>query len=68
MFHFDLCHMAGKTLGPDGLSRREQQEGDEVYLTDKDLGDINKPPILVIEDRLTLPLAFEEFKNGIDTC
>ena len=31
MFHFELRHVAGKTFGPDGLSRREGQPGDEEY-------------------------------------
>ena len=37
MFHFELRHVAGKTFGPDGLSRCDKQEGDEMYLQDKDL-------------------------------
>src|SRR5258708_34793751 len=38
MFHFELRHVAGKTFGPDGLSRREWQPGDEEYYNpEKDL-------------------------------
>jgi hypothetical protein len=67
MFHFELRHVAGKTFGPDGLSRRDKQPGDENYPPDEDLADINKPPVLRIEEGSELPLEFEEFKNDIDT-
>src|SRR5271163_2367893 len=67
MFHFELRHIAGKTFGPDGLSRRDQQEGDEEHAPDEDLDDINKPPILTVEEGSEPPLAFEEFKDEIDT-
>src|SRR5271155_345986 len=67
MFHFELRHVAGKTFGPDGLSRRDQQEGDEEYAPNEDLDDINKPPILTVEEGSEPPLAFEEFKDRIDT-
>ena len=67
MFHFELRHVAGKTFGPDGLSRRERQLGDEIYLPDEDLDDINKPPVLNMEEGSTPPLEFDKFKNDIDT-
>ena len=67
MFHFELRHVAGKTFGPDGLSRRDEQPGDEKYPPDEDLADINKPPILQIEEGSEPPLDFNEFKDSIDT-
>lgn len=67
MFHFELRHVAGKTFGPDGLSRQEQQEGDELYPPDEDLDNINEPPILIIEEGSMPPLQFEEFQDEIDT-
>ena len=67
MFHFKLRHIAGKTFGPDGLSRRDKQVGDKEYPPDKDLEEINKPPELITEEGMPLPLDFEEFKHKIDT-
>ena len=67
MFHFELRHVAGKSFGPDGLSRCEPQEGDEVYLPDEDHAELNAPPRLVIAEGSEVPLEFEEFKNNIDT-
>jgi hypothetical protein len=67
MFHFELRHVAGKTFGPDGLSRRDEQPGDEKYPPDEDLAEINKPPILRIVEGSEPPLEFDEFKNDIDT-
>src|SRR5882757_2672083 len=32
LYHFTLRHVPGKTFGPDGLSRREAQPGDEKHL------------------------------------
>ena len=67
MFHFELRHVAGKTFGPDGLSRRDEQPGDEKYPPDEDLAEINKPPVLSIAEGSEPPLEFEEFKGKIDT-
>jgi hypothetical protein len=67
MFHFKLRHVAGKTFGPDGLSRRDEQPGDEKYPPDEDMAEINKPPILEITEDSDPPLPFEEFKSVIDT-
>ena len=67
MFHFELRHVAGKTFGPDGLSRREEQPGDEVYPADADLDDINDPPKLLLDEGDEPPLPFESFKEDIDT-
>ena len=67
MFHFELRHVAGKTFGPDGLSRRDKQVGDEEYPPDEDLDDIRKPPVLSIEEGSEPPLNYDEFKDDIDT-
>src|SRR5271168_3209266 len=67
MFHFELRHVAGKTFGPDGLSRREPQEGDEVYPPDEDVGEVNRPPRLVVTEGADPPLKLEDFKEEIDT-
>ena len=67
MFHFEIRHVAGKTFGPDGLSRREKQPGDEEYPADPDARDINKPPELKIEYGSEAPLEFDKFKDNIDT-
>ena len=67
MFHFELRHVPGKTFGPDGLSRRSEQPGDEKYPPDEDLANVNKPPILMMEEGVDPPLPFEEFRNDIDT-
>ena len=67
MFHFELRHVAGKTFGPDGLSRRDEQPGDEKYPPDMDLAEINKPPILRIAEGSEPPLELDEFKDKIDT-
>jgi hypothetical protein len=67
MFHFKLRHVPGKTFGPDGLSRREKQMGDETYPPDEDSEEINEPPDLIILEEAEKPLDFEDFKKEIDT-
>ena len=67
MFHFELRHVAGKTFGPDGLSRRDFQPGDEEYPPDMDAAEVSKPPVLSIAEGSAPPLDLEEFKNDIDT-
>jgi hypothetical protein len=67
MFHFELRHVPGKTFGPDGLSRRDEQPGDEKYPPDEDLADLNKPPILRMEEGSEPPIEYEVFKDKIDT-
>ena len=67
MYHFEIRHVPGETFGPDGLSRRNEQPGDEKYPPDEDGGDINEPPILRMEEGVEPPLEFEDFKNVIDT-
>ena len=67
MFHFELRHVPGATFGPDGLSRRDKQPGDEEYPPDEDSGEINEPPILTMEEGTEPPLPFDDFKMSIDT-
>ena len=67
MYHFELRHVPGERFGPDGLSRRDEQPGDEKYPPDEDTGEINDPPVLTMEEGVEPPLPFEEFKNDIDT-
>ena len=69
MYHFELHHVAGKTFGADGLSRREGQPGDEEFAHPEEIDDeINGPPkyVKVNEDDPD-PLEFEKFKDEIDT-
>src|SRR5271170_5331815 len=66
MFHFELRHVAGKTFGPDGLSRRELQNGDELYPPDTDHAEVRGPPNLIMDERAEPPLPFNEFKKDID--
>lgn len=67
MFHFELRHVAGKTFGPDGLSRRDIQEGDETYPPDEDIGEINKPPTMTVVKGSPYPMEFDDFRDEIDT-
>lgn len=67
MFHFEIRHVAGKTFGPDGLSRRDKQPGDEEYPPDEDVGESNPPPELIMTEGSIEPVPFETFKDNIDT-
>jgi len=67
MYHFNLRHVAGKCFGPDGLSRREMQPGDEKYPADDDLGEINPAPKLEIINGAPDPLEYDDFKDKIDS-
>src|SRR6202789_280427 len=67
MFHFELRHVAGKTFGPDGLSRRDCQPGDEKYPPDKDTGKVNEPPKMTMMEGAEAPLELESFKDEIDS-
>jgi hypothetical protein len=67
MYHFELRHVPGISFGPDGLSRRDEQPGDEQYPPDEDVAEINKPPVLTMEEGVEPPLPFDEFKSDIDT-
>ena len=69
MFQFELRHVAGKTFGADGLSRREGQPGDEqVSNPEEGVGDGDQlmEYSKKFEDDED-PLEFEEFKTEIDT-
>ena len=67
MYHFELRHVPGINFGPDGLSRRPKQPGDEEYPDDKDAAELYEPPDLIMEEGVQPPLPFEDFKNEIDT-
>jgi hypothetical protein len=67
MYHFVLRHVAGKTFGPDGLSRREKQFGDEEYPADEDSEEANLAPEFVMTEGAPAPLEFEDFKHEIDS-
>ena len=67
MYHFELRHVPGEVFGPDGLSRRTEQPGDEKYPDDEDAVEINDPPVLIMEEGVEPPLPFEDFKSEIDT-
>ena len=70
-YHFTLVHVPGKTHGPDGLSRRPWAEGDIEYPRDpEDDIDIADEGLIGIEypyGDLDPPLAWEDFKDEIDT-
>jgi hypothetical protein len=67
MYHFELRHVPGISFGPDGLSRRDEQPGDEQYPPDDDIVELNDPPVLIMEEGVEPPLPFEDFKDSIDT-
>ena len=62
MFHFTIKHVAGKSFGPDGLSRREVQPGDKEYPPDKDSGETNLIPNIVLTKGIPPPLEFDDIK------
>jgi hypothetical protein len=49
------------------LSRRDEQPGDEKYPPDESGAEVNKPPILIMEEGVEPPLPFDDFKDQIDT-
>jgi hypothetical protein len=69
MFKFKLKHTKGANFPPDGLSRREAQPGDEIWLNTEDDTEINGPPGEHGDwDYFgEQPLDFDEFKGEIDT-
>ena len=67
MFHFTIKHVAGKSFGPDGLSRREVQTGDKEYPLDKDSRKTNPIPEIVLMKEVPPPLEFDDFKTQIDS-
>ena len=68
MFHFKLKHVMGKTFGPDGLSRRLKQPGDEEFSDAEVDFDNNESPELHSDSiQVPAPMDFEDFKHDIDT-
>lgn len=69
MFHFELRHVAGKTFGPDGLSRRPFNGGDEIFDRPAEEDETpNGPPSFVkVFEEDEDPLEFEDFKHEVDT-
>ena len=69
MYHFELVHVAGKTHGPDGLSRRDAQPGDPPRPPkDPEEEEPFGPPVFRMGEGVTeKPLEFDEFKDDIDT-
>ena len=69
MFQFELRHVAGKTFGPDGLSRREGQAGDPVEENPEEgVGDGDQ--LMEYSKKFSKdedPLHLDEFKTEIDT-
>ena len=67
MFHFTIKHVAGKSFGPDGLSQREAQQGDEEYPPDEDGGKNNLILKTELIDGAPSLLEFDDFKDQIDS-
>ena len=67
MYHFEIRHVAGKTFGPDGLSRRPEQPGDEKYPEDEDSMENNPSPNVVWAEGVPTPLEYDDFKQEIDS-
>lgn len=69
MFHFKLQHVQGKTFSAGGLSHRDAQPGDDVYLP---LDEHLDEPVGVIEvlpdpNGGEPPLDFKTFMDQIDS-
>jgi hypothetical protein len=69
MFHFTLKHVKGATFTPTGLSRHDQQPGDEEYINNEVRLDENPSPDNhpAWDYACQQPLEFDEFKEEIDT-
>lgn len=69
MFHFELVHVAGKTHGPDGLSRRDFQPGDppKPPPDPEEEEPYGPPKFSMAPGETEEPLEFDDFKNDIDT-
>jgi hypothetical protein len=69
MFHFTLRHKAGKTFGPDGLSRRPLQKGDPDVEPCSDDEDVVDDPLQyeVADSKEDQPLSIEDFVDQIDS-
>ena len=69
LFHFELRHVAGRTFGADGLSRREYQDGDEIVENPEEgvaVGEALESYVKKFEQDED-PEEFESFKHKIDT-
>jgi hypothetical protein len=69
LYHFTLIHRPGKAFGPDGLSRRDRQPGDQER-PDPDADDepeVEPPKFLNPSEGIDNPLEFEDYKADIDT-
>ena len=71
MYHFTIRHKAGKTFGPDGLSRRPKQPNDppiDVDSADEDDELMPGPPEVIMANPSEVsPLNIEDFVDSIDT-
>ncbi len=71
MYQFILRHKAGKTFGPDGLSRRPSQPFDpplEICSDDERDEEMPGPPeFRVLDPAEPQPLPIEEFVDSIDS-
>lgn len=68
LFHFTLRHKAGKTFGPDGLSRRKHYPGDEEPRVPSENEETwILPPTEVFDETKALPIEVSEFNRQIDT-
>ena len=52
MFHFKLQHVQGNTFSADGISRRDAQPGDEVYLNSEENMDEPSGTLEVLLDKM----------------
>jgi hypothetical protein len=67
MFHFTIRHVAGKTFGPDGLSRKPYAEGNIVFPEEAYDGDMTSPLKVEIVDPDGQPLIpIMDFVDQID--
>ncbi|KAF8829978.1 hypothetical protein HHX47_DHR2000155 [Lentinula edodes] len=68
MFHFELKHIPGKKHGSDGLSRRDLQPGDKIYVNPEEEYQ-DEPPAFTVtfENGIDTTIPFEAFKDKIDT-
>lgn len=68
LFHFTLRHKAGKTFGPDGLSRRKYYPGDEEPKVPSEIEETwVLPPTELFDEEEPLPVPVTEFQKSIDT-
>jgi len=68
MFQFTLRHKASATFGPDSLSHRPRQEGDQVYepCSDDEKEESGEITFEVADPKEPQPLDIEEFVDQID--